>query len=68
MTGTVYLRVKDVAKMLGIGTSTVWEWSRKGKLPKAIKQSPRVSVWKLEDIARYQQKADEASIEKTAAC
>lgn len=68
MTGTVYLRVKDVAKMLGIGTSTVWEWARKGKLPKAIKQSPKVSVWRLEDIARYQQDTDKAAIEKAAAC
>lgn len=45
-----YLRVKDVAEMLSIGKSTVWLYAKTGKLPKPIKLSPNVTVWKLSDI------------------
>lgn len=45
-----YLRDKEVAKMLSIGRSTVWYYTKIGKLPKPIKFSPRVTVWKLTDI------------------
>lgn len=45
-----FLRVKDVAEMLAIGKSTVWLYSKTGKLPKPLKLSPNVTVWKLSDI------------------
>lgn len=47
---TRFLRAKQVAKMLGIGKSTVWLMSREGRLPSPIKLSPRITVWKAEDI------------------
>ena len=39
------MRVKDVARYLGIGQSTVWRWVKLGKLPKGRQLSPRVTVW-----------------------
>ena len=44
------LRVPQVAEMLSVSKSTVWQYAREGKLPKATKLSPRVSVWKESDV------------------
>lgn len=48
-----YLRDKQVAEMLTIGRSSVWRMAKEGKLPKPIKLSERVSVWKLSDIEAF---------------
>lgn len=55
-----FLRVKDVAKMLGIKPGTVWKWVREEKLPKPRKISPKCSVWRQSDIAAFQAKASQA--------
>lgn len=47
------LRDKEVAKLLSIGRSTVWLYASNGVLPKPIKLSPRVSVWRLSDIESF---------------
>jgi len=41
---------------LGISKSTVWMYAREGKLPKATKLSPRVSVWKESDVIALMKK------------
>lgn len=55
------LRVKDVAKTLNIGVSTVWYYSSIGKLPKPLKLSPRVTVWKASDIQAFIESAGGAA-------
>jgi len=52
-----FLRVKDVAKMLGVKPVTVWKWAREGKLPRPTKLSPKCSVWKMSDIEKFQRAA-----------
>jgi len=47
------LRDKEVAEMLTIGRSTVWLYVKQGKLPKPIKMSERVSVWRVSDIRAF---------------
>jgi prophage regulatory protein len=47
------LRLPDVMKRTGLARSTVWKWVADGKLPKPIKLSPRVSVWKESEISRF---------------
>ena len=47
------LRVPKVAEKLSISVSTVWQYARQGKIPKPIKLSPRVSVWKESDIDAF---------------
>jgi len=42
-----------VAEALHIGRSTVWHYVRIGKLPKPIKLSSRVSVWRESDIQAF---------------
>ena len=49
-----FLRVTQVAKKIGIGKSTVWLWVKENKLPKPIKLSPRVTVWRESDIIIWQ--------------
>jgi predicted DNA-binding transcriptional regulator AlpA len=44
-----YLRAKEVAQYLGIGLSTVWLYSKQGKLtPKKLSQ--RVTVFSINDV------------------
>ena len=47
------IRLPQVAELLGVSKSTVWMYAREGKLPKATKLSPRVSVWKESEILAY---------------
>lgn len=51
------LRVTNVADLLGVSKSTVWQYAREGKLPRATKLSARVSVWKESDIIIFIDKA-----------
>jgi len=47
------LRVREVADMIGVGVTTVWEWSRSGRLPKPFRLSARLTVWKESEIQRF---------------
>jgi predicted DNA-binding transcriptional regulator AlpA len=47
------IRDVGVAEALKIGRSTVWHYVRIGKLPKPMKLSARVSVWKESDIQAF---------------
>ena len=47
------LRLPEVAEMLCVSKSTVWQYAREGQLPKAIKLSPRVSVWRESDVCGF---------------
>ena len=46
------LRARGVAAYYGIGVATVWRWAKEGKLPKGTRLSPRVTVWRIEDLER----------------
>jgi prophage regulatory protein len=48
-----FIRVKEVARILSIGKSTVWLWVKQQRLPQPIHLSARVSVWKASDINNY---------------
>lgn len=46
-------RVKDLAKRLGIGESTIWRWVSEGRFPEPIRLGRRITVWKREDIEEF---------------
>lgn len=46
------MRDREAASYLGVGVSTVWMFSRQGKI-KAIKLSPRVTVWAKSDLDAF---------------
>ncbi|MCX3189135.1 helix-turn-helix transcriptional regulator [Escherichia coli] len=48
-----YTRPKDLAEQLGISISSLWRWSRMGKLPKPIKLSERVTAFSTEEINQW---------------
>lgn len=43
----------DVAHALGIGVSTVWAWSKEGRLPQPIKLGAKTTRWKVSEIENY---------------
>ena len=45
-------RVKAVASYLGVGVSTVWLFTKQGKI-NAIKLSDRVTVWAKSDLDAF---------------
>lgn len=47
-----YFRIKDTAKYLSVGVSTVWLYAKQGKLH-PIKLSDRVTVFSKEDLDRF---------------
>ena len=48
-----FLRVAQVAKMVGIGKSTAWLWVKENRFPKTIKLSPRVTVWDEDTLNKW---------------
>lgn len=47
----VWLRAKQICgPILPISRSTWWEWAKTGKVPRGVKISSRVTVWRLEDV------------------
>ncbi len=49
-----YLRDKQAAHYLGIGISTIWLYTKQGKI-QAIKLSERVTVWMKSDLDAFAQ-------------
>jgi prophage regulatory protein len=50
-----WLRLPQVAKITGLKGSTIYEWARKGKFPKQIRLSPKLSVWSSQAVASWQE-------------
>ena len=42
-----FLRIRELAKMLGIGQSTIYRLIKQNKFPKQIKLTERTVVWGL---------------------
>ncbi|MFA5216479.1 helix-turn-helix transcriptional regulator [Sulfuricurvum sp.] len=47
-----YLRDKEASQYLGVAKSTIWLFSKQGKI-KAIKLSDRVTVWAKSDLDAF---------------
>ena len=57
------IRIKDVAKRLGIGESTAWRYVQKGELPPPYaKLSKCCTVWLESDIDKY---IDDKALQQT---
>jgi len=50
---SVFLRTRDILKLLGIKRSTWNNWVKEGRAPAGLKLSSRIFVWKQEDIEAY---------------
>lgn len=47
------IRLPEVMAKLGIARSTVWLFVKQERLPKPIKLSPKVTVWRESEIDTY---------------
>lgn len=47
------LRPKDAATFLQIGLSTLWKWSKEGRVPAPVKLGGRCTVWRRADLEAY---------------
>jgi len=59
-----FIRIKDVMKKTGLARSTIWLWVKEEKIPKPIKLSERVTVWKESDIDEWM----ESKIDQESSC
>lgn len=48
-----YIRIKELATMLGIGKSTIYRLIKDNKFPKQIRLTERTSVWRLSVINQW---------------
>lgn len=53
MTVDRYVRLKELAFMLGLGRSTIYRLIKDNKFPKQIKLTERTSVWRLSEINQW---------------
>ncbi len=47
---TGFLRLPEVLKFIPVSKSTFWAGIKTGRFPKPQKISPRITVWRAEDI------------------
>ncbi|MFA6145162.1 MAG: helix-turn-helix domain-containing protein [Sulfurimonas sp.] len=47
-----YLREKEASKYLCVAVSTIWQYSKQGKIT-PIRLSPRVTVWAKADLDAF---------------
>ena len=50
--------VPPIPAIIPVAKSTFWQGIRTGRYPKPIKLSPRVTVWKVEDIRAFIEKSN----------
>lgn len=61
MTEDRYIRIKDLAKMLGIGQSSIYRLIQQNKFPKQIKLTERTAVWRLSVINAWIEEKESAT-------
>lgn len=64
---TGYLRISQIVgdlkanppipPIIPVGKSTWWQGVKSGRFPKPLKLSPKVTVWRVEDIRKYIEQA-----------
>lgn len=53
MTFDRYIRIKELAMMLGISKQTIYRLIQQEKFPKQIKLTERTAVWRLSTIKQW---------------
>lgn len=50
----IYLSDRQLAKRYDTSRALPWRWAAKGKFPKPIKLSERITRWRLSDILAWE--------------
>lgn len=48
-----WLRVRQVADYFSVSPATIWRWLETRDFPKPVKIGPRVTAWRVSDVAAY---------------
>ncbi|CAN4268137.1 AlpA Predicted transcriptional regulator [Methylophilaceae bacterium] len=56
-----YIRIKELAMMLGISKQTIYRLIAQNKFPKQIKLTERTAVWRLSTIEQWISDRESAS-------
>lgn len=56
-----YIRLNELAPMLGLGKSTIYRLIQENKFPKQIKLTERTVVWRLSTIHQWVEDREKAS-------
>lgn len=67
VTSPQFYRITDLKSRLGISSSSIWAWVKKGTFPKPIKLGENITAWKASDVEAWAQARIEASQGKEAA-
>lgn len=54
----MYLSDKSVADRYDTTRSTVWRWTKEGKLPRPVKVTNGTTRWKLRDLEAWEAKRE----------
>lgn len=52
--GELFLSDTQVASRYGVRRSTVWSWSKAGRIPQPMKLSPGCSRWRLSGLEAFE--------------
>ena len=58
-----YYRAREIALMLGIGRSSLYDFIKKGFLPKPLK-AKSMSFWKKEDVDAFLEKLEKGGLKE----
>lgn len=50
---SLIIRYGDLAKELGVSTSTIWRWRQSGEIPHPISLGPRIVGWERAVIDQW---------------
>src|SRR5262245_40575445 len=51
--GDQHLQVREVARLMRIGVSTVWRWVKLGRLPSPVRFSKACLRWRASELLQY---------------
>ena len=51
--GERFLRVRDVAALIGLGSTKIWEMAARGDFPRPRKLGPTVTVWRESEVRAW---------------
>ena len=48
-----FYRINQLAEMLSVSKSTIWNWVKKGSFPPAFKLAENTTAWRCEDVEQW---------------
>lgn len=59
---SAYVTDRTIAAHLGITRTTIWRWSREGRLPEPVKLGPNITRWQVGPLRAVLAKLAESEV------